>query len=150
MATNSIEAAESAFFRNLNTLVEPLVKQGWLSPGFLPAGLIVLEIAGRKSGRVHSVPLVAARIGEVLLVSTLRGGHSQWLRNLAARPNLRYWVDGGANEGHASVVSKGLALPDSTAGPQYLGLLVALLRPWTAVGWTFAIICPAAGGATVP
>ena len=71
---DSPAAEEAAFFRSLNAIVEPIAKQGWLSTGFLPVGLITLEIPGRKSGRITSVPLLAARVGDLLLVSTLRAG----------------------------------------------------------------------------
>ena len=99
MTQDALRDAEASLFRSLNALVEPLVRAGLLGPGLLPIGPAVLEIRGRTSGRVYNVPLLGMRIGAVLLVATLRGERSQWLRNLRANPGVRWWWNGAASPG---------------------------------------------------
>ena len=50
-AAKKRDSIEREFFRTLNRVVEPLVRAGVGSPRIVPGGLIVLETAGRKSGR---------------------------------------------------------------------------------------------------
>jgi hypothetical protein len=51
--------------------------------GLVPSRLVSLEVAGRRSGRVVSLPLVPVRLaGEVYLVSML--GEANWVRNVRA------------------------------------------------------------------
>ncbi|WP_250556195.1 nitroreductase/quinone reductase family protein [Pseudonocardia lacus] len=51
--------------------------------GLLPSRLVSLEVVGRRSGRVVSLPLVPVRLdGEVYLVSML--GEANWVRNVRA------------------------------------------------------------------
>lgn len=59
------------------TLVEPLIHAGFGSPRFWPTGLIVLETYGRRSGRTHSIPLLATKFGDLVVVSTMRSRQSQ-------------------------------------------------------------------------
>lgn len=49
----------NGFFRRLNATVEPRVRSGFASPGLLPAGLIVLETTGQRSGETYRTPLLA-------------------------------------------------------------------------------------------
>jgi len=46
--------------RRLNARVESRIRFGFASPGILPAGLIVLETTGRRSGQVYRTPLLAS------------------------------------------------------------------------------------------
>ncbi|MCB1848305.1 MAG: hypothetical protein KDI04_13230, partial [Halieaceae bacterium] len=57
------QVLEREFFRMLNRVVEPAVRKGVGSPRFLPAGLIVLETVGFKTGAKRRTPLVATRLG---------------------------------------------------------------------------------------
>ena len=88
-----LERLEADFFRGLNQIVEPLVRAGLGAPVLFPAGAIVIETFGRKTGNLSSVPLMAALVGDLVVVSTVRR-RSNWLKNLAAHPEVRYWLDG--------------------------------------------------------
>jgi hypothetical protein len=68
-----------------NDTVEQLVRAGLGSPLPLPlsAGIVLIETKGRVSGKPRNTPLLAQRIGNTLIVSTVRTA-SQWVRNLEA------------------------------------------------------------------
>ena len=138
----TFESLETQFFRTFNQLVEPLVRAGVGSPGLFPTGAVVLETTGRKSGRQLNVPLLCTLLGDLAVVSTLRP-RSQWIRNVAAEPRVRYWVLGSPREATAVVVAPGLdAADDHDATPAVRSLALAL-RPWThALGMSFAILTP--------
>lgn len=84
---------EKKFFRTLNRYLEPLIRAGVGAPRLTPVGAIVMETKGRKSGRTYNVPVLASEWSNLLLVSTVREG-SQWLKNLAATPQIRVWLRG--------------------------------------------------------
>src|ERR671914_553801 len=93
MLGRELARLEAEFFRGLNTLVEPLVRAGVGSPVLWPVGAIVLEATGRGTGRKLNTPLLATRVGELLVVSTLRR-RSQWIKNISANAEVRYWLAG--------------------------------------------------------
>jgi F420H(2)-dependent quinone reductase len=68
-----------------NDTIEQLVRAGIGSPLPLPlsAGIVILETKGRVSGKPRNTPLLAQRIGNSVVVSTVRTS-SQWVRNLEA------------------------------------------------------------------
>ncbi len=80
-------------FRTLNHVVLPSVKAGIGSPLPIGSGLVVLETIGRKSGKVRQAPLVATRLGNRIIVSTVRRD-SQWVKNLEANPDASVWLYG--------------------------------------------------------
>lgn len=136
--------AEAVFYRCLNALMEPLVRAGFGSPGLLTPGLIVVETAGRRSGRVVSVTLLAWPMGGALVVSTVRGDRSQWVKNLTAYPATHYWRHGRRHPATAIVIQ-----PEPRNGhaalraPAY-GLAVALHQAAACTGFTFAVLMPGA------
>src|SRR5436305_13220979 len=101
---------ESESYRGLNRLVEPFVRAGIGSPLLWPTGAIVLETTGRRTGRTYKIPLLVTRIGDLLLASTVRR-RSQWLKNLTANPDTRYWMGGRSHEAIAYVIAAGLNAP---------------------------------------
>jgi deazaflavin-dependent oxidoreductase (nitroreductase family) len=89
----STPTVAAAGFRLLNQAVSAPVKAGFASPGPIGPGIVVLETIGRRSGLPRQVPLAAVRVGERLIVSTVRG-NSRWLSNLEADPSAQVWSCG--------------------------------------------------------
>ena len=133
---------ESDFFRTLNRLVEPVAEAGCLSPEFWPAGLIVLETTGRRSGRPHRTPVLAMIMDGHVIVRTFRGERSEWFKNLRANPEVRYWSGGSPGAARAVVHTPGEecsmeSLPPFAAlGVGAAGLAIQLM------GWRFAVLIP--------
>jgi len=129
-------------FRQLNLMVEPIVRSGVGSPGPWPTGAVVVETTGRTTGRTLNVPLLATLIGDVVVVSTVRS-RSQWLRNMAVTPRVRYWMHGRPREATAFVVAPGLTASTSRATSPFTEWLIATLTPlayW--FGIAFALLVP--------
>jgi len=141
MFIQALQPIEAAFYRGVNQVIEPLVRAGIGSPGLWPTGAIVIETIGRNSGRNYNVPLLAARIGDLLVVSTIRR-RSQWLKNIAANPNVRYWMNGNLREATAIIISvERTALPDDV--PSSMSCLIAALQSQSRLfGSSFAILTP--------
>lgn len=89
-------------FRTVNRFMTPLVKAGLGSP--LPVGLgaVVLESTGRVSGQPREVPLLGLRVGDHVVVSTVRR-KSQWLQNLEADDRAAVWFCGERHGARATV-----------------------------------------------
>lgn len=99
-------------FRLLNKVVEPALERGLGNPPPIGVGAVVIETTGRVSGKPRRVPLMTSRIGDRLLVSTVRPD-SQWMANLEADPHLRVQVGGEFRE----------ATADTTRGPLNVAVL---------------------------
>jgi deazaflavin-dependent oxidoreductase (nitroreductase family) len=138
----SRRGVEVEFFRFLNRWVEPQIRAGLGSPRIAPGGLIVLETRGRKTGRRARVPLVATRIQGFVLVGTFRGARSQWPKNLAANPEVRFWIGGKPRAALATVLTASRRPRPLPKLPGLLRVVVSFLVPYTRAGWTFAILAP--------
>ncbi|MGH7860360.1 MAG: nitroreductase/quinone reductase family protein [Candidatus Binatia bacterium] len=139
-----IRTVEKRFFRMLNRVVEPPIRAGLASSRLLPGGLIVLETKGRRTGRRSRVPLAALRIAGHTFVSTFRGRRSDWVRNLSASPEARYWLGGRPMSARAIVISS--QRPDPKELPAALRCLLPFLAPYTCAGWAFALLVPSESG----
>jgi deazaflavin-dependent oxidoreductase (nitroreductase family) len=135
-------SVEEQFFRMLNRIIEPHVRAGWAAPRMVPGGLVVVETTGRRTGRRSRVPLAATHIRDYVVVSTFRGVRSQWVKNLSANPETRYWMRGRARKAKAVVVAPGRHAPDTRGLPSLMRWLVTALVPYTHAGWAFAILAP--------
>jgi hypothetical protein len=91
-----------AFFRSMNKFVKPLVKAGLGSPLPIGLGAIVLQSTGRVSGEPREVPVLGLRVGDRLMVSTVRD-NSQWLKNLETDDAATIWVCGKRRSANANV-----------------------------------------------
>ena len=81
---------------------------------------MLLETTGRTSGLTREVPLMASRLGDRVVVSTVRSD-SQWVRNLEADPEAAVWINGrrraavaDVRRGQLSVVNLVLSNPASS------------------------------------
>src|SRR5262245_32659240 len=74
------------------------------STGIAPNFLVTLEVAGRKSGRIISLPVVVALVnGQRYLVSML-GDEAQWVQNVRAAHGKAFIRSGGRTEVHLEEV----------------------------------------------
>ena len=136
---------ESDFLRCVNSIVEPLVRAGFGSSRFWPTGLIVVETQGRRSGRTLNVPLLATKLGDLVLVSTVRSRRSQWVKNLAAHPQVRYWCGGRISPATALVFTPDGEIREVEPLPpmrQRVACSLALLSQQS--GLAFALLSPRA------
>jgi deazaflavin-dependent oxidoreductase (nitroreductase family) len=134
---------EAEIYRRVNAVLEPAIRRGLGAPVFTPAGLVVVEMTGAKTAKLRRVPLAALRFGPYLLIGTVRGERSLWVRNLAANGDARVWLAARAKPVRAFVLRPGR----SARVPR---TLPGLLRgPWRALaalaerGFAFALLVPA-------
>jgi hypothetical protein len=130
---------EIGFFDTLNLFAEPLIRAGVGNPVWWPTGAIVIEVRGRHSGRRYKVPLLAARLGGLLLVSTVRR-RSQWLKNLTVNPEMRYWLSGQPHEATAVVIAPGVEPRLDRLPPMARCMAGALVLQSNLLGLSFAIL----------
>jgi deazaflavin-dependent oxidoreductase (nitroreductase family) len=89
-------------FRALNGIVKPALQLGIGNPLPIGVGAVVVETTGRTIVKPRQVPLMAMRLGDRLVVSTVRSD-SHWLANLEADPAARVQLHGTFREATASV-----------------------------------------------
>lgn len=141
MFTQLLAEVQTQFFFSLNQFAEPLIRAGLGNPIFSPAGLIVIEVTGRKTGRKINLPVLATRFGNQLVFSTVRR-NSQWVRNLTAQPEVRYWLAGRPREATAFVFTPDQE-PLSAKLPPAVNCLAQFLHTQSRLlGISFAILTP--------
>lgn len=139
----SLSKLERDFFRKLNAVVEPAVRRGLGSPRIAPAGLIVLETVGFKTGLTRRTPLAAMRLGNCIFVSTVRGERSFWVRNLLQQPRTRYFRGGREHDARAFVVAPGKQYRRPKSLPPLIGKLTDAFAQHAPRGWALAVLMPA-------
>lgn len=141
MLAHALAGIQKGFFSGLNQFAEPLIRAGFGNPLLWPTGLIVVETIGRNSGRKINVPVLATRIGDWIVFSTIRR-NSQWVKNLSAQSEVRYWLAGRSFNATAFVFT-----PDQKNLPDYLppnaGCLAQFLHAQSRLlGISFAMLTP--------
>ncbi len=141
MFAQALENFQTQFFNGLNQFAEPLIRAGFGNPSFWPTGTIVVETIGRKSGQKINIPVLATRIGKMVVFSTVRR-NSQWVKNLAANPEVRYWLTGKPHEASAVVITPDGKALLSKLPPQAECLAKFLHEQSRLFGISFALLTP--------
>lgn len=142
MLTQQLSQLETEFFKTVNQFAEPLIRAGFANPLLWPTGAIVLEVTGRKTGETIRVPLLATRVGDLFVVSTYRR-RSEWVKNLAANPEARYWLGGRPHDATAFVLTGDNQSSSLDNLPPRAACLAGLLKQQSQLfGISFAILAP--------
>ena len=139
----AVKRTEQAFFRRLNGVVEPLLREGVGSSASTPASLVLLETTGFVSGKTRSTPVWSLRFGPYRLVSTARGRRSFWIKNLQKRPEARVVAGGKGESADAIVITPDFDNTGDWELAPYLKRLLQLLKAAAERGWAFALLVPA-------
>ncbi len=141
MFAQALFDVQKEFFNGFNQIAEPLIRAGFGNPLFWPTGTIVVETIGRKSGSKINVPVLAFRIGEIVVFSTVRR-NSQWLKNLTANPEVRYWLGWQPREAQASVITPGEKTSFENLPSQANCIAQFLQQQSRLLGISFALLTP--------
>jgi hypothetical protein len=133
---------EQSVFRSLNAVVEPAVRFGIASPTFTPAGLIVLETVGFKSGLRRRTPLWSIKVGRYRIVSTARGDRSFWVKNILRQSVVSFYLGGRRRVSRAIVIAPGSPVAPAEDMNAMMRALVKTCNALTQKGWAFAILLP--------
>lgn len=88
--------------RALFGVVNPIMRGLLRSPlhGLVSRRLLLLEVTGRKSGRIYSVPIGYVPVGDALYLGT----DGRWVRNLRGGAEVRVWLRGRPVAARAEVI----------------------------------------------
>ncbi|MEH6589609.1 MAG: nitroreductase/quinone reductase family protein [Halioglobus sp.] len=137
---NTLQRLEKNFFRSLNSVVEPAVRKGLFSSACTPAGLIVLETTGFKSGQSRRTPLAATRLGKYVFISTARGKRSFWVKNLQKKPDTQYFIGGKLKQASSFVIAPDTPFEKPSSLPPMVSAIVDLMAKRADKGWSFAVL----------
>ena len=143
MKSNAVTKLEAEYFRALNLIVEPAVRAGCGPTGIVPIGPIVLETKGWRTGRWRRTIVLANAIDDFLLISTVRGRRSRWVKNLSHNAEVRYWSGDQPREATAIVFAPDEDIPDLQGlPPRFSSLAASLASPVKDLGCAFALLAP--------
>jgi deazaflavin-dependent oxidoreductase (nitroreductase family) len=95
-------------FPAIDRRLMPLTR-GHLSTG-LGQPMIVLHVRGARSGVERTVPLLATKTGETVLIVASKAGaaeHPAWYHNVRANPEVEVTIDGIRRPMHAEISCEG-------------------------------------------
>ncbi len=95
-------------FPAIDRRLMPLTR-GRLSTG-LGQPVVLLHVRGARSGVERTVPLLATKTGETVLVVASKAGalkHPAWYHNVRANPDVEVTIDGQRRPMHAEVAREG-------------------------------------------
>jgi len=147
---SNAERLETQLYRRVNAVLEPAIRAGLGAPLLTPAGFVVVEMTGAKTGKLRRVPLAALRCAKCLVIGTVRGERSLWVRNLAAKSDARVWLAARARPVRAFVLRPGASTSTPRALPAALRPAWRALAALTARGFAFALLVPAAARRVAP
>ena len=78
-----------------------VLRRGWIKP--LNNSLMVMTLAGRKTGKVYSIPITYMRDCDDILAFTLSNGRN-WYKNVQVRPDVTLEVQDKKFHAQAKVV----------------------------------------------
>ena len=133
---------ETQLYRRVNAVLEPAIRAGLAAPLLSPTGLVVVEMTGAKTGKRRRVPLAAFRVGRFLLIGTVRGERSLWVRNLAANGAVRVWLAARPRPMRAFVLRPNASTRAPRALPSALRGAWLALAPLAGRGFAFALLAP--------
>jgi hypothetical protein len=80
-------------------------------------------------------------LGEYVLVATIRGNRSDWFRNVAVNPNVRYWLNGQKTAANAVVL--GIRGKAETGLPAAVATMTSAMTTHAELlGWRYAVLVP--------
>jgi len=99
-----------AFF---NRLGNPILAALLRSPvhGTVDGSLMLISVAGRRSGKVYTTPVNYLRQGETLTVISMR--ERTWWRNLRGGAEVGMYLQGQERRGHATLAEDDLSVADA-------------------------------------
>jgi deazaflavin-dependent oxidoreductase (nitroreductase family) len=95
-------------FPAIDRRLMPLTR-GKLSTG-MGQPIVLLHVRGARSGVERTVPLLATKTGETVLVVASKAGaikHPAWYHNVRANPDVEVTIDGQRRPMRASIVADG-------------------------------------------
>ena len=98
-----------AFFRLINRfIVVPAFQLGWgrIISNPITGDVMVLGIAGRRTGKIRYTPVSYARMGQNIYCYQGREMKGQWYLNLLANPKIEVLLPEGRFSGHGEVIQE--------------------------------------------